>query len=148
MHSFTSALFHCVFSTKERKPLITDALAVRLWPYLGGIARENRIKALEIGGVADHLHLLLALPAALSVAKAMQLLKGNSSRWINETFREHRGFVWQEGYGAFSIGIGDVSRTKNYIRNQPIHHQRRTFTEELKAILNRHGIPYDDRMLA
>lgn len=147
MHSFTSSLFHCVFSTKERRPLITDDLAERLWPNLGGIARENRIKPLEIGGVADHVHLLLSLPATLSIAKAMQLLKGNSSKWIHDTFSEHRGFAWQEGYGAFSIGIGDMPRTKTYIRNQPAHHQRRSYGEELKAILDRHGISYDERML-
>lgn len=147
MHSFTSSLFHCVFSTKERRPLITDAMAARLWPYLGGIARANRMKALEIGGVADHVHLLLSLPASMSIAKAMQLLKGNSSKWINDEFPEHRGFAWQEGYGAFTIGMGDVPRTKAYIRNQAIHHRRRSFVEELKAFLDRHGIPHEAPML-
>ena len=77
---------HCVFSTKERRPLLTDAIRERLWPYLGGIARENQMKALAIGGVADHVHLLLSLPATFSVSKSMQLLKGNASKWARETF--------------------------------------------------------------
>src|SRR5258705_3160312 len=75
MHSFNSCLMHCVFATKERRPWLTSAIHERLWPYLGGIARENDMKALAIGGVADHVHLLLSLPTTLSVAKAMQLVK-------------------------------------------------------------------------
>ena len=67
----------------------------RLWPYLGGIARQNQMKALAIGGASDHVHVLLSLPATLSIAKAMQLLKGNSSKWIRETFPKMRSFVWQ-----------------------------------------------------
>src|SRR5438874_7120598 len=93
MHSFNSCLMHCVFSTKERRPWLTLAIRERLWPCLGGIARENDMKALVIGGVADHVHLLLSLPTTLSVAKAMQLLKGNSSKWLRETFPELRAQV-------------------------------------------------------
>jgi putative transposase len=100
MHSFSSSLHHCVFATKDREAVLTPQLRERLWPYLGGIARENGMKALMIGGVADHVHVLLSLPATISVAKAMQLLKGNSSKWIHETFPELRSFAWQEGYGA------------------------------------------------
>jgi REP element-mobilizing transposase RayT len=68
--SYVSSWFHCVFSTKERRPLITPSLRERLWPFLGGIARQNHMKAVEIGGVADHVHILLSLPATFSVAKA------------------------------------------------------------------------------
>jgi REP element-mobilizing transposase RayT len=88
MHSFNSCLIHCVFSTKERQPWLASKIRERLWPYLGGIARENEMKALAIGGVTDHVHLLLSLPPTLSVSKAMQLLKGNSSKWLRETFPE------------------------------------------------------------
>lgn len=85
--------------------MITEPLQERLWPYLGGIARENDMTALAVGGVVDHVHILLALPATVSISKAIQLIKGGSSKWIHETFPQHRGFAWQEGYGAFSIGI-------------------------------------------
>ncbi len=78
MHSFVSCLMHCVFATKERRRLIKPSLQERLWSYLGGIARENKIKALMVGGVADHVHALLSIPSTLSVAKSIQLLKGNS----------------------------------------------------------------------
>ena len=118
-HSFTSQLLHCVFSTKQRQKIITSELASRLWPYLGGIARENNMKALSVGGTKDHVHLLLSLPAMLSVAKAMQLIKGGSSKWVHDSFPQHRAFAWQEGYGAFSIGISDVQRTIAYMKIKP-----------------------------
>ena len=108
MHSFTSILIHCVWSTKKREPFLSSDVCNRLWPYLGGIARENKMKALAIGGVADHVHMLISLPGTLSVSKALQLLKGNSSKWIHETFPKLHSFEWQEGYGAFSIGISAV----------------------------------------
>jgi REP element-mobilizing transposase RayT len=147
MHSFTNCLLHCVWATKERRPLITSDLQPRLWPYLGGIARENKMKALAIGGVADHVHALISLPATLSIAKAIQLLKGNSSKWIHETFPTSREFEWQEGYGVFSIGISGVADTTHYIHNQPEHHRNRSFSEELVVFLNKHGMEYIGRDL-
>ncbi|HEV2327747.1 MAG TPA: IS200/IS605 family transposase [Verrucomicrobiae bacterium] len=91
-----SSHFHCVFSTKERQKLITPALQERLYPFLGGIARQNRMTQIIAGGTGDHVHILLSLPPAMPVSKAMQLIKGGSSKWIHETFPEHRRFAWQE----------------------------------------------------
>ena len=147
MHSFTSCLVHCVFSTKERRRLVTPKLQERLWPYLGGIAREHKMKMLAVDGVEDHVHILLSIPATLAIAKAVQLLKGNSSKWIHETFPDQRLFGWQEGYGAFSIGVSGVEDTMAYIRNQKEHHRSRSFKEELIAFLDKHGIEYEDWML-
>jgi putative transposase len=147
MHSFNSVLVHCIWSTKNREPLLNSDLRARLWPYLGGIAREKEMKALAIGGTADHVHILISLPPTLSSAKAIQLLKGNSSKWIHETFPRLRSFAWQEGYGAFSIGISSVDATVSYIRNQTEHHRRRTFREEFQRMLRRHGFNYDEPML-
>ena len=147
MHSFTSCLVHCVFSTKERRRLITPVLQERLWPYLGGIARQHKMKMLAVDGVEDHVHALLSIPATLPIAKAVQLLKGNSSKWIHETFPDQRLFGWQEGYGAFSIGVSGVDETIGYIRNQKEHHRSRSFKEELIAFLDKHGIEYEDWML-
>ena len=97
------------------------------------------MKALMIGGVEDHVHVLLSLPSTLSVAKAVQLIKGNSSKWIHETFPEHQSFEWQEGYGAFSIGISGVDDTVKYIQNQAEHHRKMSFKEEVAAFLKKHG---------
>ena len=142
MHSFNSCLMHCVFSTKERRPWLTPTIRERLWPYLGGIARENDMKTLAIGGVADHVHVLLSLPTTLAVAKALQLLKGNSSKWLRETFPELRaqGFAWQEGFGAFSIGMSGVDDTVRYIQTQEEHHCKRSFHEEFQLFLAKHGL--------
>ena len=142
MHSFVSCLMHVVFSTKDRRPFITPELQERLWPYLGGIARENKMRALKVGGVADHIHILLSLPSTLAISKAVQLIKGNSSKWVHETFPHLATFEWQEGYGAFSLSVSGVDATTAYIENQAEHHLRRTFKEELKAILDKHGMEY------
>ena len=101
------------------------------------------MKALAIGGVADHVHLLVSLPSTLSVS-AMQLLKGNSSKWLHETFPILRGLAWQEGYAAFSIGIAGVEETAAYIRGQEEHHRHRTFREEVALFLRKHGMECDE----
>ena len=144
-HSFTSSLYHCAFSTKDRRPNITADLQLRLWPFLGGIARENRMKALAVGGVEDHVHLLLSLPSTIAIAKAIQLLKAGSSLWVHETFPAEHGFVWQEGYGAFSMSISQVDATHAYIASQPEHHRKKTFQEEFLEFLARHNMDYDER---
>jgi REP element-mobilizing transposase RayT len=113
-------------------------LRERLFPYIGGIARKNKMKLISAGGVEDHVHLLISIPKTLDIAHAMQLIKGGSSKWIHDEFTEHRMFEWQEGYGAFSIGIGEVERTVNYINNQAEHHKKRDFKTEFISFLDKH----------
>lgn len=96
-HTFYSLNVHCIFSTKDRVPVLTAEIRERLWPYLGGIAKQNGIRPACIGGVADHMHLLLSLPTTISIAKAIQSIKGGSSAWIHDTFQELHNFAWQEG---------------------------------------------------
>ncbi len=144
-HTYVSALFHCVFSTKQRRRLISGVLSERLHPYMGGVARDNKMKILEIGGTENHVHFLLSVPATLSLAKAVQLIKGGSSKWVHDTFpQEHGGFEWQEGYGAFSVGISQTTRTREYIRRQMEHHKTRSFEDEFRAFLKKHWIKYDE----
>lgn len=144
-HSYINSLHHVVFSTKERRKQITADLQPRLWSYLGGIARENDMKALAVGGVEDHVHLLLSLPSTIAIAKALQLVKGGSSKWVHDELPTHRDFAWQEGYGAFSIGVSQVDDTLRYIANQAEHHRVKSYEEEFIAFLERHGIDYDPR---
>ena len=146
-HAYVSNLMHCTFSTKNRSPMIDSELEERLWPYIGGIARENRMKALAIGGTKDHLHALLSLPGMMSFAKAVQLLKGGSSKWVHDTFAQHRNFEWLEGYGAFSVSKSQCDKTIAYIQHQKEHHRRKTFDEEFRELLIKHGIEYDPRYL-
>lgn len=144
-HAFVSNLMHCTFSTKERYPFINSDLESRLWPYIGGIANENRMKPLAIGGTADHVHALLSIPGMMSFAKAVQLIKGGSSKWIHDTFADQKKFAWQEGYGAFSVSVSQAPRTVAYINNQKEHHRKKTFDEEFVELLQRHGIAFDSR---
>jgi len=138
-HTYVASYFHLVFSTKDRKKLITEEIEPRLYPYLGGIARRNNFKVLAVGGIPDHVHLLVSLPATVALAKAVQLLKGNSSHWINIEFSNVHRFEWQSGYGAFSVGIGDLERTRNYIVRQKEHHLTSGSASEMRAFLNKHG---------
>ena len=144
-HSYVSNLMHCTFSTKDRYPFIDADLESHLWPYLGGIARENRMKALAIGGTSDHVHALLSLPGMMSFAKAVQLIKGGSSKWIHDSFSRYKKFEWQEGYGGFSVSASQASRTIAFVNNQKEHHRKKTFEEEFLELLKRHGIAYDSR---
>ena len=135
-HTYSSNIVHCVFSTKGRASLIADDRREELWAYILGIARNEKLKVLAIGGVADHLHILIALPPKLNLSKVICDLKANSSRWLNE---KGIRFAWQEGYGAFSVSpsrIGDVQR---YIRNQVEHHKKRNFEEEFRDLLGNPG---------
>ena len=102
-NTYTSLYYHVIFSTKNREPWIRPELESRVWPYLGGIAREHDMKALMIGGIENHVHLLLGIPPVLAVSKAVQLIKGGSSGWIKETLPGLGGFGWQDGYGAFTV---------------------------------------------
>ena len=141
-HSYVSNLLHCVFSTKGRRRLIQPEFEERVWAFMGGIARTNGMRALAIGGIEDHVHVLLSLPGTVPVAKGVQLIKAGSSKMIRATFT--KGFEWQEGYGAFSIGVSQVKATVAYIKNQRAHHKRVDFREEFRTFLKKHGIAPED----
>jgi REP element-mobilizing transposase RayT len=145
-HTYYSSLFHCVFSTKDRRRIILPDTRDRLWAYMGGIAREHGMKALAVGGMEDHAHLLLSLPSSLAIASAMREIKSASSHWMHETC-SLPSFEWQEGYGAFSIGSAQKEATLGYIAAQQEHHRTRDFQAEFLAILKKHRIEYDPRFV-
>jgi len=145
-HTFCSSLYHCVFSTKERRKTIPPDVQGRLWAYMGGIAREIGATALAVGGMDDHSHLLLSLPSTMALAAAMRDIKSGSSHWMRETC-SLPAFAWQEGYGAFSIGSAQVETTAAYIANQVEHHRKRDFQSEFLAILKKQGIACDPRFV-
>ena len=136
-HTYTSTLFHVVFSTKERQPAISDP--PKLWAYIAGVARNLDYEALAIGGTQNHIHLLVRLPSDVSVSQAVQKLKSNSSRWLREN---GLWFGWQEGYGAFSVSASNVDAVRHYIQNQAEHHRRRSFEDEFVALLDRSGATF------
>ncbi|MCU0748155.1 MAG: IS200/IS605 family transposase [Akkermansiaceae bacterium] len=144
-NTFTSLHYHMVFSTKNRERWITSEVEERIWAYLGGIAKENKVHPIQIGGIEDHVHLLLGAPASLAPSKIAQLIKGGSSAWIHETFPNMKRFAWQDGYGVFSVSKSNIPEVVDYIRGQREHHRTRTFQEEYIAFLKRHEIQYDER---
>ena len=103
------------------------------------------MKALEIGGVEDHMHVLISLPSTMAISKAVQLIKGGSSKWIHESFPEHRLFSWQKEYGAFSVSVSQLDVVVDYIRKQPAHHRTMTFQEEFLELLKKHRVEFDQR---
>ncbi len=141
-HSYSNNLIHVVFSTKERKPLIPADRLEKLSAYFVGIGRNHDLPLLAAGGTENHVHLLFALDATVPLAKAVQMFKANSSRWL----REHGiDFAWQEGYGAFGVSASLAPRVKEYIRNQAQHHKKRTFEDEFLELLRKSGVDYDPR---
>jgi putative transposase len=141
-HTYTCNLVHCVFSTKNRANLIADPK--RLWQYVGGIARQKNIPLLAAGGTANHLHLLISEPPTLALAKAIQEIKGNTSKWLNQMGAR---FAWQEGYGAFSVSQSQRQRVIDYIDCQEEHHKKWGFEQEFLLLLKKSGIPYDERFV-
>ena len=116
-NTYTSLHYHLVFSTKNRERWIMPEIEQRIWAYLGGIAKENKFHPIQIGGVEDHIHVLLGAPASAAPSKIAQMIKGGSSAWIHETFPHLQGFAWQDGYGAFTVSKSSVEDVANYIRN-------------------------------
>ena len=143
--SYTSLFYHIVFSTKQRRPLLSEELLPRVIRYIGGIIRNMDSQLLEGGGIEDHLHLAATVHPNSALADFVRTVKANSSRWIHKTFPEIGAFAWQDGYAAFTVSLSMVSRVKEYIGSQREHHKTMSFAEELVALLRKHRIHYDER---
>ena len=140
-HTYATNFIHCIFSTKDRKAALPAERMADLYAYLGGIARSEGFPLVSAGGTANHVHLLIALPATACLATAIQKLKGSSSRWLG------KGIAWQEGYGAFSVSPSQIATVKKYIANQETHHRKRSFEEEFTEMLRKCGVAYDPRFV-
>lgn len=139
-HTYASILLHIVFSTKGRLRQIPAGYHDKLRRWMIGVGKNKGFTVLETGGVEDHIHVLLLLPATLDLSKVVQALKTNSSRYMHD---HGLRFAWQQGYSAFSVSESNKSRVIEYIRTQPEHHRRVTFEQEYLALLQKHGIKYD-----
>ena len=142
--SFASLHCHIVFSTKGRRPLISPEFQPRLFEYIGGIVRNHSGSLVGAGGVPDHVHLLVSMGRTLAVADMVRLIKSNSSAWMHDDIGE-RDFQWQDGYGAFAVSYSNVDQVKQYLANQEEHHRVRTFQDEFREFLRRHGLTWDER---
>ena len=137
-HSYCSNYVHIVFSTKERIPNIDNP--DRTWKYVAGIAKGIGVITLALGGMPDHLHALVSLPADLKLAKAINEMKVHSSHWMKSRVPS---FAWQRGYGAFSVSASNLDSVTAYIANQERHHAKRSFETEFLELLRKHRQTYD-----
>ena len=147
-HTFTTVRLHVVFSTEGRKRLLPPELQPRVWDYIGGIGRNHRLPIHEVGGTSNHVHILMSLSPTITIAKSVQTVKAFSSKWLNEIKAMKNGrFAWQEGYSAFSVSQSNMPVVAKYIRNQAEHHGKHTFEDELRSLLHRHEIAFNDHDL-
>jgi REP element-mobilizing transposase RayT len=145
-HRFTALFTHVIFSTKERIAFLDAELAPECLAYIGGIVENIGGRRIAIGGVADHVHLLVDLPATVAVSDLVRTIKSNSSKWIHES-RGRSKFAWQNGYSAFSVSRSGVDSVIRYIRNQEKHHRRVSYQDEIRAFLKKHAIECDERYM-
>lgn len=144
--SLSSVFLHIVFSTKERFPFFSDEDVRRqVHAFLGGIAKKLNCPPILIGGVSDHVHILIQLGRSVSQADLVKELKRGSNLWIQEHFPQIAKFAWQAGYGAFSVSASNVEAVRTYIANQPEHHAKLSFQDEFRAFLEKHGVAFDER---
>ena len=143
-HTYPNVLVHCVFSTKNRLDSIPNDLRERLSMYFVGIGKGHNIPVLCAGGTRNHVHLMIALPATIPLAKAVQVLKANSSRWVGEHGFD---FAWQEGYGAFSVSASNANAVRQYIQHQDEHHTKRSFEDEFVSLLRKLDVPYNPQFV-
>ena len=144
--TFSNLTVHLVFSTKNRLPLMTTPVRDQLFPYMGGVVRGLAGTIISVGGMPDHVHLVVRLPTSLSVADVVRTVKTNTSKWMNGRAAGMK-FGWQRGYGAFSVSQSALPAVVNYVRNQERHHRCRSFKEELTVLLTKNGIDFDERYL-
>jgi len=144
--SLAKVLLHTVFSTKSRRPFLSNlALREELHRYLGGILTNLDCQPIIAGGVADHVHLLCALSRTCEAAEMVKEVKRGSSLWIKTKSPDLQDFAWQNGYGIFSIGFSQIESVRNYIAGQEEHHRRVTFQDEFRLLLKRYEIEFDER---
>jgi putative transposase len=144
--SLSKILVHIIFSTKNRAPFLrTQGLHEKMNAYMIGALENLRCPSLQVGTVDDHIHILCHLSRTMSVAELLEEIKKSSSKWVKTEANSLSDFHWQAGYGAFSVSPSAVPEVKEYIANQEEHHRKRTFQEEFRLFLQRHGIEYDER---
>jgi putative transposase len=142
--SLSKVILHIIFSTKNREPFLDSDVRPRMHAYLATICRDLGAELVRIGGVADHVHIVTTLPRTLSQAQFIEQIKKGSSKWIKELDSPYGGFFWQRGYGAFSVSPSQLTAVLKYIKGQQEHHRTRTFQEEYRELLRRHGVDFDE----
>ena len=145
--SLSKLYIHIVFHTKLNKFKIGNDVKASLYAYMGAVINDNGSIPIIINGTNNHVHILCVMSKTITLAKLVEEIKRHSSRWIKSRGRQYKGFAWQSGYAAFSVSSSLRGKTWEYIRNQEIHHQKKTFREELVMFLNEYGVDYNEKYL-
>ena len=145
--SFTNLLYHIIFSTKDRRPLIKLDYQPRLYDYIGGVIRGVGGISLGINGTDDHVHVLAKLRPDRALSDVLRDLKSNATGWMHDVFPRLRDFHWQRGYAAFTVSQSNLKQVQRYIADQKEHHQKLSFRDEFIAFLKANGIEYDERYI-
>jgi len=143
--SLSRVYLHAVFSTKNRQPVLLDAWRDELFAVLGGTANHLGCQSLLVGGTADHVHMLFQLGRTITMADAVGKIKSTSSLWVNQRRGLAERFHWQAGHAVFSVGQSGIEAVSAYIRQQPEHHTKRSFQDEMREWLRRYGVEWDER---
>jgi REP element-mobilizing transposase RayT len=143
--SLSKVILHIVFSTKDREPRLNSDVRPRVHAYMATVCRDLGADLVRVGGVSDHVHVVTRLPRTLSQAQLIEQIKKASSKWIKTLDSRYRGFFWQRGSGAFSVSPSQLDGVLQYVDAQQEHHRTRTFQEEYRELLRRHGIDFDER---
>ncbi len=145
--SLSKVYVHIMFSTKNRQPLITDAIKVSLFDYMGGICKGLGCNPVAVGGCHDHIHVLCLLSRKVAQMKLLEEVKKQSSKWVKTKGPAYSNFYWQEGYGIFSVNPTELEVVVKYIKNQEEHHKKTTFQDEYRAFLKKYNVDYDERYI-
>ncbi len=145
--SHACVIVHLVFGTKNRHGFITTSIKNDLHAYIAGTARGEGADVYEIGGIEDHVHILLGLPRTVAISVLAEKIKSSSSKWLKMKEESLRYFAWQQGYGIFSVSHSNIETVRKYIQNQPEHHKKFKFQDELRILLQKHNIQFDERDL-
>jgi len=141
----SKVILHIIFSTKDREAWLDSDVRMRMHAYLATICCDLGVELVHVGGMADHIHIVTTLPRTLSQAQLVEQIKKTSSKWIKTLDAQYRGFSWQRGYGAFSVSPSQLESVRRYIDGQQEHHRTRTFQEEYRELLRKHGVDFDER---
>lgn len=136
---------HLIFSTKNREPVLQDAVRNDLHRYMATVLQNFGCPPLLINSVPDHVHILFDLGRTVSISAAVEEVKKSSSKWIKTRGADYATFAWQGGYGAFAVSESNVTAVRAYIADQQRHHRKSTFQEEYRAFLKRHGVSFDEK---
>ena len=146
-NTYSQIYLHFVFSTKGRNETIAPEIEERIWSYIAGVAKHHGMTPVQIGGIETHIHALVGVPTTMSASQGAKALKGDSSYGIRREFSGMANFGWQDGYGVFSVSKSVIPSVVNYIKNQREHHSNQSFEEEYVALLQKHGVDFDERYL-